>query len=105
MFSGFLQGESYTNNADFDFIWRYEPWLLMGEQKSSVLLHIQTDRQVILDPGRTNWPVSPTQVNQESEGVGRTRQTDRDRGKHWTRQKEEGNRQKDDSLQEKIIEN
>lgn len=42
----------------------------MGEQKSSVLLHIQTDRQVILDPGRTNWPVSPTQVNQGSEGEG-----------------------------------
>lgn len=57
----------------------FEPRLLMGEQKSSVLLHIQTDRQVILDPGRTNWPVPPTQVNQESEGEGRKRQTDRRR--------------------------
>lgn len=59
---------------------RHEPWLLMGVQKSSVLLHIQTDRQVILDPGRTNWPVSPTQVNQDSEGEGGTetdKQTDK----------------------------
>lgn len=59
---------------------RHDPWSLMGEQKSSVLRHIQTDRQVISDPRRTNWPVSPTQVNQESEGEGRKRQTDRERG-------------------------
>lgn len=55
---------------------RRVPWLLMGEQKSSLLLHIQTDRQVILDPEWTNWPVSPTQVNQASEGGGR--ETDRE---------------------------
>lgn len=48
---------------------QYEPRLVMGEPTSAILLHIQTDRQVILDPGRTNWLVSPTQVNQES-GVG-----------------------------------
>lgn len=53
------------------------PWSLMGEQESSVLLHIQTDRQVILDSGRTNWPVSPTQVNQGSEGEVGGKETDR----------------------------
>lgn len=49
----------------------------MGVQKSSVLFHIQTDRQVISDPGRTNWLVSPTQVNQEGEGEGGRRQRGR----------------------------
>lgn len=49
---------------------RHKPRALMGEQQSPVLLYVQTDRQVILDPGRTNWPVSPTHVNQESEGEG-----------------------------------
>lgn len=62
------RAETYTNSSDCDFIWWHEPWWLMVEQQSSMLLHIQTDRQVILDSGRTNWPVSPTQVNQGSEG-------------------------------------
>lgn len=45
--------------------------VLMGARReSAVLFHIQTDRQVILDLGRTNWPVSPTRVNQECWGRG-----------------------------------
>lgn len=41
--------------------------------------------KVILDPGQTNWPVSPTQINQGSEGEGIMRQRAKHKanGKGW----------------------
>lgn len=83
---------------------RREPWLRMGVQKSSVLFHIQTDRQVISDPGRTNWLVSPTQVNQEGEGEGGPEtegQTDGGQNSERDKKGEEG-RDRDERVEENI---
>lgn len=73
-----------------------------GRAEIILLLHIQTDRQVILDPGGTNWPVSPTQVNQEIEGEGRQRHTERG----WNSEHRRPGYQKikDECILEKIIE-